>query len=480
MAQFSMHKVKNEVHALLRKRQHRTARVTAVIVLILGVAFSVTAPPLWGLDEVAHLNRVLEISNGKIVPPGGTINVPSNLRALEYTVYMDLDDNKMTDLFSGRKDVSYADSYKTLGAQKFSRTLEPSPITATYSPVSYIGPLIGVSVAKIFELTISSTIFLARLGGLLSYVALVYIAVATLDKYRLKMLIAVIALLPVSVFQASTINADTLNIGVSLVFISLLLRLVLDGREGPTDKRMLICLAIAAMLLPLIKINNVVLLPLVLFIPRTVFATKAQATTHKMASTILPIAVVLLWTMLVPITTGISSASPRQDGLMIDPAGQLHLLVTHPMHLVSATIVSVLTQSDSYLGTMTTTLGWNVATLPSVVTLLSVALFIGAGVYAKKDVKNSKVVKNIFPVVGLAAAASAFAAMYVTFNPVGFSRVDGVQGRYFIPYLPLLLCSLAWAPFDIIFTRKNICRLFLGSAVVLLSVCYIGYVLILY
>lgn len=475
--------VKRFTVALCQER-HRTARITVAIVLIFGLAFALTAPPLWGLDEVAHFNRVLEISKGQIIPKseaGGTVNdVPSNLRALEYTVYMDLSDNKTTDLFSDKKDVSYDGSYKILGAQKFSQTLEAPPITAAYSPFAYIGPLVGVLIAKLSGLTIDSTIFLARIGGLLSYAVLVYCAIALLDNYRLKFLVAVIALLPVSIFQASTVSADTLNIGLSLVFVALIFRLLLDKSKKDINKKMLIGISTSAILLSLIKINNIALLPLILLIPRSVFATQVRGIIYKVFSTIVPIAAVFFWTVLVPITTNLNSVSPRLDGLPVNATAQLHLLATHPLHLVTAAIASTLTQFSSYLGTMTTTLGWNVATLPSMLTLFSVALLVIAGVYAKTDLRDNKVMKIVFPIIGLAAAASVFAAMYVAFNPVGFHRVDGIQGRYFIPYISLVLVSFAYLPLELRIKKKYEGTVFLASAFALLTVVFVCYLLVLH
>jgi uncharacterized membrane protein len=484
MDHFDIHILKSRVFTTLSEKHHRTARITVAIVLVFGIAFSLAAPPLWGLDEVAHFNRVLDISNGHIIPKKDVINapnnIPNNLRALEYTVYMDLSDNKTTELFFNRKDVSYSDSYKILDAQKFSRTLEASPISAAYSPFAYIGPVVGVVIAKVLGLTIGSTILLARLGGLLSYTALVYFAIALLDNYRLKFLVAVIALLPVSIFQASTVSADTLNIGLSLVFVALIFRLLLDKSKKDINKKMLIGISTSAILLSLIKINNIALLPLILLIPRSVFATQVRGIIYKVFSTIVPIAAVFFWTVLVPITTNLNSVSPRLDGLPVNATAQLHLLATHPLHLVTAAIASTLTQFSSYLGTMTTTLGWNVATLPSMLTLFSVALLVIAGVYAKTDLRDNKVMKIVFPIIGLAAAASVFAAMYVAFNPVGFHRVDGIQGRYFIPYISLVLVSFAYLPLELRIKKKYEGTVFLASAFALLTVVFVCYLLVLH
>ena len=35
-----------------------------------------------------------------------------------------------------------------------------------------------------------------------------------------------------------------------------------------------------------------------------------------------------------------------------------------------------------------------------------------------------------------------FVALYLTWTPVGMDRIDGIQGRYFIPLLPILLFVL--------------------------------------
>ena len=42
----------------------------------------------------------------------------------------------------------------------------------------------------------------------------------------------------------------------------------------------------------------------------------------------------------------------------------------------------------------------------------------------------------------LGSAELIFLSLYVTWTPVGMDRIDGVQGRYFIPLLPMLLFVL--------------------------------------
>jgi hypothetical protein len=45
--------------------------------------------------------------------------------------------------------------------------------------------------------------------------------------------------------------------------------------------------------------------------------------------------------------------------------------------------------------------------------------------------------------VAMAGSAELiFLTQYMTWTPVGAARVDGVQGRYFIPMLPILLLLL--------------------------------------
>lgn len=431
----------------LSKRIHsaRVPLLVSAIALFFGVLYIAITPPLWGLDEIAHFNRAYEISNGQTIPKENSKgdygnDIPKNLAALEYTVYADLMDNKF-EAISARKDVTNYQIYKTLGSAHFdSKISQATPITATYPSVAYAGPVLGVTVAKAFNLEIVPTIQLARFLGLLSYVLFLFVSIYVLRNYKLKWVFVVVGLLPVTLFQASTISADTLTNAFALCILASVLRLLLDSKKGVSPNKYLVLLPLVlAAVAPLLKLNNVLFSLFIILIPSIYFGGKLRANIIKGVTIALSVLGGILWSMSVSLTKP-SSQSPRPDGLAVNQAEQISFVLHHPLQFIGITIRTIINTSDNYIQTMTGYIGWNISPLPWIFIIGLIILAIVTVVYARSEIKSISPSLLPLALISLAGIASVFGILYIAFNPVGYWAVEGVQGRYFIPFLiPVLL-----------------------------------------
>lgn len=429
-----------------------------LIAIIFGICFAKITPPLWGIDETAHFARTYQVVHGDVFPPknpdgsyGGAL--PKNLVVLWHYTKSDLLDNKQGGLVS-RKDVDSNYMYTQLDNQPFSKQQQTSPGSSIYSPIAYIAPMVGVFIADTFHASIEQTIFLARLCSLILYVALIWFGIRLLQTSKLKWLIFTIALLPTSLYQASVVSADNITIGLSLLFICLLVRLM-QSKGSTKDKKLFYALAVVAAIIPLIKINYAFLSLALVLVPNNLFKSTKTAVVAKIGGISLAVTFGTIWSMIAKVTSN-ATASQRPDGAKVVAASQISLIAHHPLHFFEACARSIVNAGDSYFQSMIAILGWNFVSIPLIITFTLVLGILLAGLYAKDEtvaMRKKLLLLNILIVGGV---VSIFAALYITFNPTGNKSVDGVQGRYFLPFLaPVVMLLASLIPFEVKIKAKR-------------------------
>ena len=441
--------------------------VFALLATTFGLIFIFLVPPLWGLDEPAHFERVYQIAHGQIFPSRSVANyggkAPKNLVELGDYAVNDLIDNTVGDITS-RKDVRDINGYKQFTDAKFSKEEKATPGSASYPPTAYIGPVLGVILADIFNASIGHTLFLARLFSLLSYILLSWLAIRLLRSSKLKWLFVVVPLLPTALFQGSVVSADGMLIGLSLLFMALFIRLMRASQDN--NKNLLYSLIVVAIILPLIKFNYIFLSFALIFVPNGIFNNKKITVALKATGVLLATIFSVAWAA---VTNAISNApfSLRQDGLPVNAANQISIVLHDPLHLITACVRSIVNHGDYYVQTAISRIGWNYVDAPMIIViLLCLALFVAA-LYAKKELVSFRKILILIALLSLLGIASIFGTLYIIFNPVGSNSVDGVQGRYFIPFIiPIILAVAYYVPFEIKISNKSMVYILLSITIV--------------
>lgn len=454
-----------------------------LIALPFGLIYMNITPPLWGTDETSHFARVYQLAHGQILPHMDQANyggsIPKNLYDLSNYTKDDLLDNKVENI-PQRKDVDNISAYKRFTDKSFSKEQHAYIWTASYSPVAYIGPTIGVVVADIFNTSIGQTIFLARLGSLLVYVALIWLSIRLLRDSKLKWLIFVIALLPISLFQASVVTADSIATGLSLLFISLFIRLIQDKKLNTKNRTILNVFIGVALILPLAKINYIFLSLALILLPTTLFRTNKAAIAIKAAVTTFAIMLGLIWTSVINVS-GNAPVSQRPDGIKVIPAAQISFVMHQPLHFIAACVISIVKGMDSYIQSITALIGWNYISIPLVFIFALCLSIIFSAMYAKDELIVIRKKLLLLCILALGGIISIFGALYVAFNPPGSRIVDGVQGRYFLPFLvPIVITIASYIPVEVKIKDKMAPYLFGVISITCLTVSVIYYSLATY
>lgn len=107
------------------------------------------------------------------------------------------------------------------------------PNTALYTPLPYLPQAFGIALGRIFNFSPLILVYIGRIFNLFAWIFLVYLAIKTTPIS--KWLIFLLALTPMSLFQASSLSADAFTNGVAFLLIALFLLYSFD--KAKTIKR---------------------------------------------------------------------------------------------------------------------------------------------------------------------------------------------------------------------------------------------------
>jgi uncharacterized membrane protein len=414
-----------------------------LMALLFGIIFIKTIPPFWGVDEIVHFDRAYQVSTGNFVEDklsstsyGGQL--PADTIRMQKYVFADLLDNK------GRHEVDSTTGYKQYEAQKPSHQLQSYDFTSSggYSPLAYAPPAIGIYTARHLGLTNGGIFFTARFVSLLFYVGLIFGALWLLRGSQFRWIVMVVSLLPMSLFQASIVNVDSLVIGLSLLMFALLINAW--QRSKPLSYKMLTLILACGLCLSLTKPNYFLLYALVVFLPASSLPA-GKKILWRAGLIILPLIFILAWnhTASPMLHAGLVEQKGPVVASAISTSGQVKNIARHPIG-AAATIARSATNNnwaDSTFGL----LGYNFVLIPGFVIMALVFCLSMATFYRAPPSKNvlSTKLPDLMLADGLLVFISIIGAFYLQYNPVGTKVIDGIQGRYFIPLLPFILLGLS-------------------------------------
>ena len=421
-----------------------------LIALIFGMVFVIKTPPLWGGDETTHFARAYQIDKGHIISehlnyPFGDKSfggqVPQSVFDLIWHVNGDIvTDNQITSY--GVKRIDNIKGYKSFADAKLNSKHTQTyffPNTAAYSPVAYIPSLVAIKLSILLNLSVGHTIFLARFGGLLFYIACVAYALYALKGLRYAWLVMAVALMPMLIFQASIIGGDLMANALTILMVGLLAKSWLKRRLTMPDT---VLLSLATILLPLVKPNYIFLSAAVLLVPAVSLPAMRFKKYLKPTLIILSCIGLLIWTYItreVPAAIRLIGVGSRYQ--FISVSQQTHFLEHHPLSFVKVLARTLLLQDNNLLNGMFGQLSFDFVQVPAISILASsLALLIAMGI-SEKFKQNIKRTAAILLLI-VAGVARIFVTFYLTFSNVAEPIVEGVQGRYFLPFLLLSLTAI--------------------------------------
>lgn len=410
IVQYCFHKFGNSIE-----------KIFVVFVLVLGMAYMLVLPAESAPDEDRHIISAYSVSN---VLLGG----PENEESLVYFREKDL---------SGLYDeYPNAATYKSLYTNLFTDSENEDYVLVTEDFIiktpfwTYLPQALGISLGRILDCNGTITILLGRMFSLLFYVVVTYFSIKIIPFG--KMILFAVSLLPMTLELVASYSYDMLILSLTFLFIALMCRLIFS-KEVLEIKDIAAPTIVFALLAPH-KYVYILLVLLVVLLP----GEKYKAKKEKWISAGIMFSAIIVVLLLL-----------RAGGQRIYVPGSgsndyrtLEYCLYNLKEVISIYFTTVLSEMSYYLaGMVGMALGWLELAMPVEILLLSVFMLFLATI--KTDSEDKVTINNRHYFVFLLCAFGVFmatlTAMLFVWTPSTSNRIEGVQGRYFLPVLPLLL-----------------------------------------
>lgn len=420
------------------------AKIFIVLSMVFGLAIIFATPPLRGPDETAHFLRAYGVAGGDIIPSLRDAQGRKGV-LLPAKLYSEFDHFESARV--KEKDAEWFGYGPVLRAyfkdQPVPAQFDTPPVfvpyggSEGYSPIAYLPQAAAALATRAFDLDFATMSYLMRFVGLAAMTAMIAYAIAIVPS--LAWTFATIALLPAALYGRSVINADGTALGAAMVLAALWLRGI-SSFEGPRPATLCIWMMLGALTKP----TNLSLALLGLVMPTRRWPA--------IALVMLPaVGVAMFWTALSGADTGgwRMVEITGQPAAAFDPAAKLGHLLHDPLRFPAA-VVTAIQEKDlgelwrqciGVLGLFDTVLpGW-VYSILSVLLLGSFFTRLPVTPVARGQIAAIGII------VTLAYAVLVYLICYLSFTPLDANSVWGVQGRYFVPCVPIMAMVVA-ATFD--------------------------------
>lgn len=395
-----------------------------------GIIFSITFPIFQTPDEYVHYWRAYNISQGEIgvtrTEQGDGGYLPAHLNELTLhgnTENLKSQPHEKIDL----KD--YMNIFKIEPTEEV--RFYSMKYTDKYVFTSYIPQAVGIIIGRILNLPAAITFFLARITNLVVYLGVVYLGIKNIPKY--KEALAIVALLPISLQQAASNSPDALLISSSLCAIGFIVKM----RESTVTRRDLCIIGLCIGIITLIKV------PYVLIIFLMITGCKKYTFKDIMKN----IGMILL--ILVPIVTlyfmwnkNYALTPIRGEGIVNNT---LFDILRNPLIFIEVCINTLRGGGDFVLNSMIAYLGWLDTLINPVMIkfyIVGILVWIIGSYKYNRDIIMKEWIDRLLG-VGLFFGIITVICMGIhTWSPVGNSILVGIQGRYFVPILAILIIHI--------------------------------------
>ena len=439
-------------YSIYTDKKISTEKVFLKVIPVFAILLCLSITMGNGKDESSHLYRAYEISEGtfvtKIIQGSAITRIPETIKDIPYCRMGTYEE--LLDMFK-----------KSIDGEKVYMIINSS---AVYSPIQYIPHATGILFAKLFTNDSLIITYAGRIGIIIACIAILYLAIKTAPFG--KNVFLVLSMLPITVAGIATLSADGLTTSVCFLFIAYILKLAFDSNKK-IRKRDLILLGILTVFISLCKIVYLPLIGLLLIIPKEKWGGKTDKSVKIATLWLLGICASLIW---LSIASGVLSIDRNGDSII-----KLGLILENPFRYIQTILHTIFYQLEVYINSM---FGGDIEydsvlifpLIPYILMFLTIAVtFMDEKI---KKIQISTFQKIIIVLVCLAIVFLTFTSLYLQWTEYGLDYVKGVQGRYFIPFLPLVFILLGRIKFKGEYTEESATKL-VGIVGAIMQICVV-------
>ncbi|MCT2996250.1 DUF2142 domain-containing protein [Propionibacterium freudenreichii] len=432
-------------------------RPTVLLLLlgsIFGLFFIAVIPPGYNPDEPSHFLRAAQLGEGQLTGRQIADDQFSEIAvgAPRQTFGGDVP-RAVAELFAathvfpeathpmGVEKTSSIDWRKARGLHITNETVSAGITAEAYSPLVYAPTLIPYWLGKLLDLPVLVIFYLARILNLAAGLFLTWAAIKLIP--RGKWIMLMVGLLPTTIIQFSSVSSDPVAIGLGFLAVALALRIAFQ--DSSVRKGQWIQLLGVYAALGVAKPAYITLLGVMLAIPLcNRHARKLNDWAPWAIVLLLAAAAALAWQK-------IGVALPPSPEATAQVEAQNAFVAGHPLAVLKTLFYTFFTDmgvTRYFLPGIFGNAVWARVFLSTpFIYLLCGALALSPLVRDKDESswEGTTISRAVLPagLVSLFVAASALigVGLYMVYTAARMTVVIGLQGRYFLPLIPLLLVA---------------------------------------
>ncbi len=461
-----------------------------IILIAIGTLYGIVLPPYSSPDEMQHINQAYNNSSKMLGVAGDKENrftifedystIDSNFkRPSDFNAVIE---NKDTNVFTYKE---FADNFFVLSKDAASSSKEFSGEEVGGYNYLYLFSSIGVFIARILNLGFVHALILGRLLNFAVYVVACYFAVKLIPFG--KSILATVALLPMTLHVANSFNRDSIILSLTFIFIAYCLHLTYCENIKQIKIKHLVFLSIIGMMIVPAKIVYIPLVLLVAIIPKCKFNSLQNSIISKIIVCAVSFLPYIIYTTVIYIISQIRFkiyddfiVELEQTGQLVGDVAQqveqylyvppdsitfnLSYILQNPVVTLRLIINTIVQEFSYYFETMiggklsyfTVQIDWIFVLAFTVVLILAVLT-------AQKTNKMLAVPRTMGITLSVAIIGLVVLGC-ILWTPTYYTTIYGIQGRYFLPVIPLLLVCIQPKELGL---NKDISKLLLLSTAVI-------------
>ena len=355
--------------------------------------------------------------------------------------------------------------------------------TETSSILEYLPGTLGMTIGRAVGGSARFNIFLAKVFSFLFYIGMVLLAIRIAPYY--KMPIAFAALLPMSLYQATGITYDSVVMAVSMVLLAVFLK----ARGECLHTKELVLLFGMAFWIGCCKGGFYLVFLLLFFtISKEIYGgikSKCMVCFGSLVSGGLGVLITSfrvytsylkdIFGITVSQTTETVQVLERTEAVQMPEVTQrvtygVGYFFSNMKDFIRMFIQTMIEKADVYIGSLVGyRMSWTDETINWVVIFMFLILIILACSKTDTEIPDFSVKEKVFYLIIVGIEIVGFHILMLVETPVGASVIEGVQGRYFLAWVPVAACIMynKHRRYDDIGARRLFCYFAIVEAVYL-------------
>ncbi len=413
------------IYVITKFKKASIASICAISTAFFGVVCMFIFQPFTVPDEQSHYKAIYHVSNQQLLD-FNDVQKGLRMRGDDYKYCSNLS----TSLFS--QDYIKEQGFDSISC-KDSEIVTTDYGYMTNKTIPYFVPAMGISFARVVGIGPYWTFQMGRLFNLIQGIVLVYFAIKIIPFG--KGALAAISLLPINLHIRASLSYDAFTYAGVVLLFAYIVKLIYDKK--PVDWKQLSLLALMIILVVPQKVVYIGVAALLLIIPKDRFAKPKYHFAFKCALGVIAVVSILVLQM---------QSAPKLISDTVtntDVSGySITYVLTHLPEILNLFFNTLLKYGDFYSSSAIAFFGCFELQAPWFMIIPYFVLLTLAFMRRENEPEPQKAIERIYSAL-LFVFVFVFIELLLLIDhtAAGRQQIEGVQGRYFIPALPLLIVA---------------------------------------